>query len=54
MLGGEGTLHCSLILYDQIKRRGLNIAVGAIPKSTENDIPIVDKSFGFETAVEGS
>jgi 6-phosphofructokinase 1 len=30
----------------------LKIAVVGIPKTIDNDIPIIDKSFGFETAVE--
>jgi 6-phosphofructokinase 1 len=35
-------------------RRGLEICVVGIPKTIDNDIPIIDKSFGFETAVSES
>ena len=35
-----------------MKKRKLNIAVVGIPKTIDNDIPIIDKSFGFETSVE--
>ncbi len=35
-------------------KRGLEICVVGIPKTIDNDIPIIDKSFGFETAVSES
>lgn len=28
------------------------VAVTGIPKTIDNDIPVIDKSFGFDTAVE--
>ncbi|KAF5456444.1 hypothetical protein F2P56_025929 [Juglans regia] len=37
---------------DEIRRRGLKVAVAGIPKTIDNDIPVIDKSFGFDTAVE--
>ncbi|KAI6679576.1 hypothetical protein NL676_033457 [Syzygium grande] len=37
---------------DEIKRRGLKVAVAGIPKTIDNDIPVIDRSFGFDTAVE--
>lgn len=30
----------------------MKLAVMAIPKTIDNDIPVIDKSFGFDTAVE--
>ncbi|CAG0911007.1 unnamed protein product, partial [Cyprideis torosa] len=33
------------------KRRDLNIAIIGVPKTIDNDIPFVRRSFGFETAV---
>lgn len=35
-------------------RRGASVGVVGIPKTVDNDIPIIDKSFGFETAVEAA
>jgi 6-phosphofructokinase 1 len=32
--------------------RGYKVTLAGIPKTINNDIPIFDKSFGFETAVE--
>ena len=50
-IGGDGTLRGGGGIYDEIGRRGLKISVIGIPKTIDNDISYVDKSFGFETAV---
>lgn len=47
IIGGEGSLRACETLHKTIKERKLEIAVCVIPKSVTNDIPIVDKSFGF-------
>ncbi|CAL5375898.1 unnamed protein product [Camellia sinensis] len=39
-------------ITQEIKRRGLKVAVAGIPKTIDNDIPVIDKSFGFDTGVE--
>ena len=51
-IGGDGTLKGAQALADEIGRRGLKIAVAGIPKTIDNDISYVDRTFGFETAVE--
>lgn len=50
-IGGDGTFRGALDLHNEIKKRGLKIAVIGIPKTIDNDIPLVDKTFGFQTAV---
>jgi 6-phosphofructokinase 1 len=50
-IGGDGTMRGASAIVDEIKRRGLEIAVVGIPKTIDNDIPFVRRSFGFETAV---
>ncbi len=50
-IGGDGTLRGAMDLTDEIDRRGLKIAVVGIPKTIDNDISFVDRTFGFETAV---
>ncbi len=50
-IGGDGTMRGATAIYEEIKRRGLKIAVVGIPKTIDNDIPFVRRSFGFETAV---
>lgn len=50
-IGGDGTQKGSLGVAAEIKKRGLKIAVIGIPKTIDNDLSFVQKSFGFETAV---
>lgn len=38
-------------ISDEIERRGLKIAVIGIPKTIDNDISYIQRSFGFATAV---
>lgn len=49
-IGGDGTLRGALGIEQEIERRGLKIAVIGIPKTIDNDINFIDKSFGMETA----
>jgi len=51
-IGGDGTLKGSDAIGQEIARRGLNISVVGIPKTIDNDIDLIDKSFGFETAYD--
>jgi 6-phosphofructokinase 1 len=50
VIGGDGTLRGAMKLVTEIERRGLAIGVIGIPKTIDNDIHFIDKSFGFETA----
>lgn len=50
-IGGDGTLRCAHDVAKVIKKRKLSISVVCIPKTIDNDICSIDKSFGFETAV---
>ncbi len=50
-IGGDGTLRGAHAIHEEIERRGLKIAVMGVPKTIDNDINFIDKSFGFETAV---
>jgi 6-phosphofructokinase 1 len=50
-IGGDGTMTASAKIADEINKRGLKIGVVGIPKTIDNDIYLVDRSFGFETAV---
>ncbi|UCD38406.1 MAG: ATP-dependent 6-phosphofructokinase [Fidelibacterota bacterium] len=49
-IGGDGTIKGSIAVEEEITRRGLDIAVVNIPKTIDNDIPFISKSFGFQTA----
>jgi 6-phosphofructokinase 1 len=49
-LGGDGTLRGAHAIYEEISKRNLKICVAGIPKTIDNDIDLIQKSFGFETA----
>jgi 6-phosphofructokinase 1 len=49
-VGGDGTLRGAIRIVAEIDRRGLAISVIGIPKTIDNDIHFIDRSFGFETA----
>jgi 6-phosphofructokinase 1 len=51
-IGGDGTLRGAHAIASEIRARGLSIAVVGVPKTIDNDVAFVDRSFGFETAVE--
>lgn len=52
MIGGDGTLMAAAKIADAITERGLKISVVGIPKTIDNDIYMVSRSFGFDTAVD--
>jgi len=49
-IGGDGTFKGAHQIYEEITKRGLKISVAGIPKTIDNDICFIEKSFGFETA----
>jgi len=49
-IGGDGTLRGAHAIHEEVTKRGLKIAIAGIPKTIDNDINLIDKSFGFETA----
>ena len=49
-IGGDGTLRGAHAIHEVIKKRNLKISVAGIPKTIDNDIDLIQKSFGFETA----
>lgn len=51
-IGGDGTLKGADAIGAEIQRRGLDISVVGIPKTIDNDIDLIDKSFGFETSFD--
>lgn len=51
-IGGDGTQRGAHRIHQEIKRRGLKIAIVGIPKTIDNDIAYCEQSFGLMTAVE--
>jgi len=39
------------LLTNEIMRRGLKISIIGIPKTIDNDLAVIQKSFGFDTAI---
>ncbi|WP_457571945.1 ATP-dependent 6-phosphofructokinase [Desulfovulcanus sp.] len=52
MIGGDGTMKAAQTIGEEINKRGLKISVIGIPKTIDNDIYLISKTFGFDTAVE--
>jgi 6-phosphofructokinase 1 len=50
-IGGDGTLKGARAIAEEALRRGRPIAVIGVPKTIDNDISFVQKTFGFDTAV---
>jgi len=50
-IGGDGTLRGASAIADEIEHRKLKIVVIGIPKTIDNDISYIQRSFGFATAV---
>ncbi|MEX0313234.1 MAG: ATP-dependent 6-phosphofructokinase [Allomuricauda sp.] len=51
-IGGDGTLKGANAIGEEIQKRNLDVSVVGIPKTIDNDIDLIDKSFGFETAFD--
>ncbi len=51
-IGGDGTLKGVNAIGEEISKRGAKISVVGIPKTIDNDIDLIDESFGFETAFD--
>jgi len=51
VIGGDGTQRGALGISQELRRRGLKIAIVGIPKTIDNDLSFVEVSFGFHTAV---
>jgi 6-phosphofructokinase 1 len=50
-IGGDGTMKAAELITEEITRRQLNISIIGIPKTIDNDLNIIDKTFGFDTAI---
>lgn len=50
-IGGDGTLRGVHALCEEIQRRGARITVVGVPKTIDNDVGWVQRSFGLDTAV---
>jgi 6-phosphofructokinase 1 len=51
-VGGDGTQRGANAICEEVMRRALPIAIVGIPKTIDNDIAYVDRTFGYLTALE--
>ncbi|CAA7034355.1 unnamed protein product [Microthlaspi erraticum] len=52
IIGGDGTMRGAVEIFKEVSRRKLEVGITGIPKTVDNDVGIIDRSFGFQTAVE--
>ena len=50
-IGGDGTLRGAHDIAQEVKKRPQPLSVIGIPKTIDNDLNLIDRTFGFETAV---
>lgn len=51
-VGGDGTQRGAYALHQEAERRGYSLAVVGIPKTIDNDVGFVSRTFGYLTAVD--
>lgn len=51
-IGGDGTQRGALAIADEAEKRGYTLSVVGLPKTIDNDIGLVERTFGFDSAVE--
>jgi 6-phosphofructokinase 1 len=50
VIGGDGSMNGALRIAAEAKKRGVRLAVVGVPKTIDNDIAYIDRSFGFVSA----
>jgi len=53
-IGGDGTLRGAQDIVKEISKRKGHISVVCIPKTIDNDLNLIDRTFGFETCVQSA
>lgn len=50
-IGGDGSMRAAEYITDEVLRRNLNISIIGIPKTIDNDLNLIQKTFGYDTAI---
>ncbi len=50
-IGGDGTMKATELIANEAIRRDIRLSVIGIPKTIDNDISTIEKTFGFDTAI---
>src|SRR3954462_6641118 len=51
-VGGDGTQRGAYALYQEARKRGYALSVVGVPKTIDNDVTFVSRTFGFISALE--
>ncbi|MDA3864748.1 MAG: ATP-dependent 6-phosphofructokinase [Deltaproteobacteria bacterium] len=49
-IGGDGTQRGAMEIYREVEKRNYRISIVGVPKTIDNDISYISKTFGYETA----
>ncbi len=52
MIGGDGTMKAAQVIHEEVSLRNNKMSIVGIPKTIDNDVNFVSRTFGFDTAVE--
>ena len=47
VVGGDGTMRGAAALSEELQKRNSKCRVAVVPKTIDNDIPLLDQTFGF-------
>jgi 6-phosphofructokinase 1 len=50
VIGGDGSQRGARAIHEELRQRGRRVAVVGVPKTIDNDIMFMDRSFGYQTA----
>jgi len=50
-IGGDGTMRGAEAIFKQVTAQGQRIAIIGLPKTIDNDLKYIERTFGYETAV---
>ncbi|MFP4629588.1 MAG: ATP-dependent 6-phosphofructokinase [Desulfohalobiaceae bacterium] len=51
LIGGDGTMKAACAIAKEVEKRQMKISIIGVPKTIDNDIYFVSRTFGFDTAV---
>lgn len=54
VIGGDGTHRAAFKIHQECMEQELNVSVIGIPKTIDNDVDYIDRSFGFLSSVEAA
>ncbi|MEN9974612.1 MAG: hypothetical protein RLZZ282_618 [Verrucomicrobiota bacterium] len=50
VIGGDGSQRGAMDIYQEVQRRAARISIIGVPKTIDNDLMFMDRSFGYQTA----